>query len=89
MIQLVQIVGAVVILAAFALAQFGLVGQRSYLFLALNLGGAVVLAVVAYVERQWGFLLLEVAWAAVSAWGLGRRVWPPVRAEPGTDRRSL
>ena len=73
------------ILAAFALAQFGLLGQRSYLFLALNLGGAVVLAVAAYVERQWGFLLLEAAWAAVSAWGLGRRVWPAAGAEPGAD----
>jgi steroid 5-alpha reductase family enzyme len=68
--QLVQILGAIAILAAFAAAQFGFMDQRSWSFLGLNFAGAAVLAVVAYEERQWGFLLLEVVWALVSAWGL-------------------
>ena len=66
----VQIAGALAILAAFALAQAGALDQHSRRYLVLNLAGSAVLAVDAYVERQWGFLLLEGAWAVVSAWGL-------------------
>jgi hypothetical protein len=39
----------------------------------LNLVGAGVLAVDAYLGRQWGFLLLEGVWAAIAAWGLAVR----------------
>jgi hypothetical protein len=54
MLQMIQIVGALAILAAFALAQFGLLSQQSWWYLGLNLIGAAVLAVLAYLERQWG-----------------------------------
>jgi hypothetical protein len=40
------------------------------LYLALNLAGSLILAVLAVIEAQWGFVLLEVVWAVVSAWGL-------------------
>jgi hypothetical protein len=72
-VQIVQILGAVAILVAFPAQRFGLTGQRSWSFLGLNLAGSVVLAVAAYAEEQWGFLLLEVVWALVSAWGLWAR----------------
>ena len=68
--QLVQIVGALAILAAFAAAQFGWLDQRSWAYLVLNAAGAAVLTVVAYEEEQWGFLLLESVWTLVSAWGI-------------------
>lgn len=68
-----QIVGALLILVAFAAAQFGAMDQHSRTYLALNFVGSVVLAVLAWLERQWGFLLLETVWAAVSLWGL--RLW--------------
>ena len=67
-----QIVGALLILAAFAGAQFGKLSQSSLSYLWLNLVGSVVLAGLAYHEEQWGFLLLEFVWALVSAWSLSQ-----------------
>ena len=68
--QVIQVVGALLILAAFAGAQFAWLSPHSRLYLLLNLIGAAVLTVLAWRERQWGFLLLEAAWTAVSVWGL-------------------
>jgi hypothetical protein len=72
--QLVQIVGALLILAAFAAAQFGWLGTHSRAYLVLNLVGSAILAVLAWYDDQWGFLLLEGVWALVSAWSLLRVV---------------
>ena len=62
--------GALLILAAFAAAQFGRLDQHSRTYLVLNLVGSAILGVLAYVDSQWGFLLLEGVWAAVSLWSL-------------------
>jgi hypothetical protein len=71
--QAVQLTGAFLILIAYALAQAGRLTPRGRLFLVLNLAGALVLAGSAYDGRQWGFFVLEAAWALVSAAGLLRR----------------
>ena len=47
-------------------------GVDSRTYLVLNLAGSLVLAYLAWDERQWGFLLLETVWAIVSAWSLIR-----------------
>ena len=70
MVQVVQIVGAVLILVAFAANQRGSMSPRSRTYLWLNFAGSVVLAVVALITVNWGFLLLEGVWAAVSLHGL-------------------
>jgi hypothetical protein len=70
--QLIQVAGALLILAAFAALQLGRLGAASRPYLLLNLFGSVVLAALAVHEEQWGFLLLEAVWAVVSAWSLWR-----------------
>jgi hypothetical protein len=78
--QLAQVIGAVLILAAYTLAQFGALNQRSYWYIGLNLVGATALAALAWYEEQWGFLLLEAVWALVSAWALAVRLRAPKAA---------
>ena len=68
----VQLGGALLVLAAFVLLQRGRVTTSSSGYLLLNLAGGVVLALSALVERQWGFLLLQTAWALVALAGLVR-----------------
>jgi hypothetical protein len=68
--QVIQIVGALLILAAFTAVQLERMRPDSRLYLALNLVGSAILAVLAILAAQWGFVLLEGVWAIVSAWGL-------------------
>lgn len=68
--QVVQIIGSLLVLAAFVATQRGWSDQRSTVYLLLNFAGSAVLSVAAIVAGQWGFLLLEGVWALVSAAGL-------------------
>ena len=68
--QVIQIVGAALILVAYVAAQVERLDPQSRPYLVLNLTGPIPLAVLAAGGSQWGFLLLEGAWAIVSAWGL-------------------
>lgn len=68
--QLIEIAGAVMILVAFALAQFRGLDRHGVPYLLLNLVGGAILAVLAGIHQQWGFLLLQVVWTLVALWGL-------------------
>ena len=67
---IVEVTGAVTILAAFALAQFRGLDRHGYPYLLLNLIGGLILTFLAATDQQWGFLLLQVAWSLVAFWGL-------------------
>ena len=66
----VEVAGAVMILAAFALNQFRGLDRHGYPYLLFNVAGSAMLTVVAASHRQWGFLLLQVVWGVVALWSL-------------------
>jgi hypothetical protein len=68
--QLVQVAGSLLILAAFAASQAGRLPITSRRYLVLNFVGSAILAILAAIDVQWGFLLLEGVWAIVSLWAL-------------------
>jgi hypothetical protein len=67
---LLEVMGAILILVAFVLAQFRGLDRHGFPYLALNLVGAAILADSAAIHRQWGFLLLQGVWGIVALWGL-------------------
>ncbi|MEV0841121.1 hypothetical protein AB0I55_16385 [Actinocatenispora sera] len=58
--------GAVLVLAGFFASQIGAVDARSLAYLIVNALGSGVLAVLALLGREWGFLLLEGVWCLVA-----------------------
>jgi len=69
-LQVVSVLGALAILGAFAANLFGWISPSNFWYSVANFLGSAVLTVVAVVDRQLGFLLLEGTWALVSLWGI-------------------
>jgi len=70
MLQIISVLGALAILGAYVANQFCLIGPSNMSYSVMNFIGSAVLAVIAVIEAQWGFLLLEAVWALVSLWGI-------------------
>jgi hypothetical protein len=69
-LQLISVLGALAILGAYAASQFGLVDTTKLSYQVANFLGSAVLAVVAVIAWQPGFILLEGTWALMSLWGI-------------------
>jgi uncharacterized membrane protein YeaQ/YmgE (transglycosylase-associated protein family) len=61
-----QLVGAALNMGAFALLHYEIARSSALRYLVPNLLGSIILVVTAYSASQWGFLLLEGAWVAVT-----------------------
>jgi hypothetical protein len=73
MLQALELLGALLIIGAFAAQQFGRMDASSALYHALNAVGAGLLAALALHHRQAEFLLLEATWCALSVFSLVTR----------------
>ena len=68
--QAFSVVAALLVLLPFAASQLGRLSTRTLSYQLMNLAGSAGLTVVALLERQYGFILLEGTWAIASAVGL-------------------
>ena len=80
-IQQVSVLGSLLVLVAYVASQFGGLSAKGLAYAFANVVGSGILAVVAALEAQWGFLLLEGAWALVSLVAVVRQ-----RAKPNAHR---
>ena len=75
--QTIQLIGAIIVLAAFVANQRMGLRSDSVPFLVANAVGTAVLAAVAAVGRDIGFTLLEGVWSVVSTLSLVRALRGP------------
>ena len=71
-LQALSIIGAIMVLIAYGLNQNGVWRELDGGYLALNIIGSLLLGVVATLEQQLGFILLEFSWAAIGVMGVIR-----------------
>jgi hypothetical protein len=79
--QVISMVGAAMILGAYVAYQRGKLGREDRLYNLLNFAGSGLLTWVAVVQGNYGFIVLEGAWALLSLWPLLR---PPAPRAPVT-----
>jgi len=71
--QVVSMIGAAMILAAFGAQQAGKLGREDLAYLLLNLFGSVILTYFAYEAKNAGLIALEGSWALISLVSLLKR----------------
>lgn len=69
-VQVVSLLGAVMQLLAYALMQLGRLASASYPYQLANVIGSLLMTIVATLNREYGFILMEAVWCLTSAYGL-------------------
>jgi drug/metabolite transporter (DMT)-like permease len=74
LLQLISVLGAMMVLSAYGLLQSGVWSELHRGYLAFNIIGSLLLAIVAIEDQRVGFIFLEFAWAALGLIGVARAV---------------
>jgi hypothetical protein len=69
-VQAISVIGALLILGAFAANLLQWMNTSNLWYSLLNFVGSAILTVIAVIDQQYGFILLEGTWALVSLWGI-------------------
>ena len=72
--QVLSVVGALMVLTAYALIQSGIWRELDAGYLALNIIGSLLLGIVAIEDQRAGVILLEFAWAGLGCIGVARAI---------------
>ncbi|MHB9024463.1 MAG: CBU_0592 family membrane protein [Armatimonadota bacterium] len=73
---IIEFVGVLLVLLAFWANTTGRWSRKARIYFLVNLVGAILLGIAAFIARRWGFLLLEIVWAGISLAGLLTRPKP-------------
>lgn len=74
LLQVISVIGALMVLAAYGLNQGGVWRELHAGYLALNIVGSLLLGIVAIIDQRAGFILLEFSWAGLGFVGVARAV---------------
>lgn len=83
--QIVSLVGAAMILAAFASQQAGKLRPSDAAYLVLNFAGSAILTYFAVQAGNFGLIALEGSWAVISLWSLARAMRAAQGGSGGAD----
>ena len=72
--HVLSVVGALMVLTAYALIQSGIWRELDAGYLALNIIGSLLLGIVAIDDQRAGFIWLEFAWAGLGFIGVVRAI---------------
>ncbi|MFM7314369.1 MAG: hypothetical protein ACKO0M_14605 [Cyanobium sp.] len=73
-VQIVSLLGALLQLVVYALLQLGRLASASYPYQLANVSGSLLMTIVATINREYGFILMEGVWFLTSAYGLLRLI---------------
>jgi len=71
-LQVLSVIGALMVLSAYAMIQGGIWRELDAGYLALNIIGSLLLGIVAIADQRVGFILLEFTWAGLGLIGVVR-----------------
>ena len=86
--QAAGLTGAAMVLTAYFLLQTGVLKNTAYPYLILNLAGGALLFAASSVTGQFGLILLEGSWTAISLYAIVKRVKPPSYPPPPATMKA-